>query len=175
MVPQPDYRLKTVMIFVGHQLIGTFGIAFLAYFALYSSAYTLNRLGLNLNLHYVNWILTDNPYFPIQIALGLYVGWQLGRRWKHHAITWVWVIPLIILACAVATNYTEIPEWNSVITRTSTSGLSRYFGWNCRPSTHCLDQLTITMPFYVSCAYSLGGWLSLHAQDFRYSQPNPTS
>jgi hypothetical protein len=154
-----ESRLKSVLVFVMHQFIGTWGTAFVAYFLGASRRDLLVQLGWHPSMRSFYWILSETPYYPVQIVLGLYFGVLLGRRLHHFSMVWVWVLPLVLLFLAVGTNFTLIPEWTSVLERfgTGQSRWSHYFGWGCRPSNHCLDQLEITMPFYVAVAYSIGG------------------
>ena len=158
-------RLKAVLVFVIHQFVGTWGIAFFAYFSGTSLLDFLSRFGLHPSMRSLQWILTETPYYPVQLALGLFCGVFLGRRYRHRSMMWVWIIPLFILCFAVATNYTLIPEWTSVLARFGQSRWSHFFGWGCHPANRCLDQLEITMPFYVSVAYSLGGLMGQRVFD----------
>ena len=114
--------------------------------------------------NFVHWILTENPFYPVQIVAGLYFGWLLGRRLQHRSMLWIWVLPLAILAYAFATKPVHSP-WASVFERPITfqDRLSYYFGHGCQARARCLDQLLITMPFYASVAYSLGALLARHA------------
>jgi hypothetical protein len=156
-------RAKTGLIFVAHQIVGTWGIAFFAAFALFSLLDVIPHFAeWKRSMRFVHWVLTENPFYPVQLLTALYVGWRLGRRFQHKSMLWVWVLPLAVLCFAlIAFN----PEWTSVLARPSTVGsrLSHYFGWGCQPRAHCLDQLVITMPFYSSVAYSLGALLARNA------------
>jgi hypothetical protein len=145
-----------------HQFLGTWGIAIIAYFLGVSLLELLGNFGWHPPMRYLYWILTETPYYPVQIALGLYFGVLLGHRLHHRSMIWVWILPLFLLFLAVVTNFTLIPEWTSVLERYGAghSRWSHYFGWGCHPSDHCLDQLEITMPFYVAVAYSVGGALA---------------
>ena len=152
-------RLKSVLIFVMHQLLGTWGIALFAYF-LGSSVFELFGLfGRSYSMRPLHWILTETPFFPVQIALGLYFGWLLGRRLKHRSMVWVWIIPGLILCYAVVAVPNLSPEPTSVLVHSGGS-LSHYFGWGCQPKDRCLDQLLITMPSYAATAYSIGARLA---------------
>src|SRR5208283_4378368 len=103
--------------------------------------------------HLVHRVLTANPFYPVQIATGLCFGWVLGRRWQHRAMVWVWVLPLMVLCYVFFTATALIPQWAELPPSAGIqSRLSYYFGWGCQPYAHCLDQLLITMPFYVSVA-----------------------
>jgi hypothetical protein len=155
-------RVKSLLVFVFHQIIGTWGIAVLAAFGLFSLFDALpDNAHWKPSIHFVHWVLTENPFYPVQIVAGLYFGWLLGRRFQHKAMLWIWVLPLAILSYFLIVT----PVWTSVLAGTSTIGvrLSHYFGWGCQPRARCLDQLVVTMPFYASVAYSLGALLARNA------------
>jgi hypothetical protein len=155
---------KSLSVFVIHQFIATWGIAISANI-LGTSIYGLfSRF---VSLRSVHWILTETPFFPVQIALGLFYGWMLWRRFKHHSMLWVWVIPTIILCYAVVAFPTLVPHMTSVLNQTG-SPFSHYFGWGCQPKDRCFDQLLVTMPFYTATAYSLGAMLA-----FTLEAPHP--
>jgi hypothetical protein len=141
--------------------MGTWGIAAVSAYILLTIADGLGTAWHLGWMHYAHWILTENPYYPIQILLGFYFGWTLYRRYRHRSMLWVWVLPLMLL-CFGVTTFT--PEWKSVLEGPRTSTVSHYFGWegtvqrgSC-PSATCMDQLLTTMPFYAAAAYSMGAW-----------------
>lgn len=157
--------------------MGTWGIAFFAAFALLESADLFaNVVGSHSVMRFAHWLLTENPFYPVQIALGLYLGWLLGRRFQHRSMLWIWVLPLAILIHAVATAPTLIPEWTSILARPVTlqSRLSYYFARGCQVRAHCLDQLVITMPFYASLAYSVGALLARYTKRIQANRHAPT-
>jgi hypothetical protein len=155
-----------VLAFVVHQIVGTWGIAFLAAVGL-TSLFDLipDSASWKPSMRFVHWLLTENPFYPVQIMAGLYLGWRIGRHFQHKSMLWIWVLPLLVLCYALVVGLILIPEWTSVLARRSTVGtqLSHYFGWGCQPRARCLDQLLITMPFYASAAYSLGALLARNA------------
>jgi hypothetical protein len=122
--------------------------------------------GRSISMRPLHWILTETPFFPAQITLGLYSGWWLGRRFQHRSMVWVWVIPGLILCYALVAGPNLSPQPTSVLMH-SGGTLSHYFGWGCQPKDRCLDQLVITMPFYAATAYSLGAWLALKGSESR--------
>jgi len=151
------FRARDAFVFALHQFAGTWGIALLAYF-LGSSLFELIELfGRTYSMRPLHWILTETPYFPVQIILGLYTGWRLGRSLKHRAMLWVWIVPGLLLCYAVAHLWLG-SQPRSIL---SESPISHYFGWGCQPKYGCLDQLLITMPFYAGSAYSVGAWIAL--------------
>ncbi len=96
------------------------------------------------------------------MTLGLYTGWLLRRQFNHKSMVWVWAIPLLILCYALVAVRTLLPDVTSVMIKAGVnqSPLSHYLGHGCQPAAGCLDQTLVTMPFYVSVAYSLGAWLA---------------
>jgi hypothetical protein len=143
-------------------LVVTWGIAFIAAFGLFSLLDMVpDSAAWKPSVHFAHRLLTENPFYPVQIVSGLYFGWLQGRRFQHRSMLWIWVLPLAILAYAfVATPI--LSPWASILVRPDTvqSWLSFYFGWGCRPRQRCIDQLLITMPFYVSVAYAPGARLA---------------
>jgi hypothetical protein len=155
-------RVKSLLVFVFHQFVGTWGIAFLAAFGLFSLFDALpNVANWKPTSHSVSWVLMENPFYPVQIVAGLYFGWLLARLFHHRSMLWIWILPLAILIYAFISTPSVSP-WASILTRPNSvqSRFSYYFGWGCKPQVRCLDQLMITMPFYVSVAYSLGALLA---------------
>jgi hypothetical protein len=154
--------VKHFLLFLVHQVISTWGVAGFAYF-LTSSIFELSAtLGKPLSTRSLHWILTETPYFPIQIAIGFCFGWQLWRRFNLRLMAWVWVLPFLILCYGILAGPISSPEFTSVLFQAGPkqSWLSHYFGSGCRPVDHCFDQLVITMPFYASASYSLGALLA---------------
>ena len=146
-------------------------MAFLAAFSVFSLFDVLPDIaGWKPSKNFVHWILTENPFYPVQIVAALYFGWLLGRRLQHRSMLWIWLLPLAILAYAFATTPVLRP-WASVFERPDTVRaptqfglrLSYYFGRGCQARARCLNQLLITMPFYASVAYSLGALLARNA------------
>ena len=159
-------RAKSVLIFVVHQLVGTWGIGFLAALALFSVFDAIpDSARWKPPMHFVHWLLTENPFYPFQIVVGFYFGWLLGRRFQHKSMLWIWVLPLAALCYGLMVGHILVPEWKSALARPSTVGsrLSYYFGWGCQPRAHCIDRLLITMPFYALAACSLGALLARNA------------
>ena len=162
--------------FTIHQFIGSYGIAFLAPWIVAASGDVVRLFGKGYPIRTAYWILTGTPYFPVQIILALLLGFLIFRHFQHRVMTLVWIIPLILLAYA----FIAIPTLTPSITPprfqagVGESRLSHYFGWGCQPTslTHCLDQTLVTLPFYISIAYSLGALLAQTVPE-RFRRPNP--
>jgi len=59
-----------------HQFVGTWGTAFLAAFAVISVAEALQIFHLASSTRWAYWILTETPYYPVQILVAFHVGWD---------------------------------------------------------------------------------------------------
>ncbi len=107
-------------------------------------------------------IFTYRPYFPVQTITGLCFGWLLARRLGHRAMIWVWILPALLLCYAVVAIPTLTPHITSSLlwSGTSQSWLTHYFGWGCRMTDRCFDQVLITQPFYTATAYAIGARLA---------------
>jgi len=121
-----------------HQILSTVGVITLA---------TVLTLTLSPSTR-ARWILTETPYFPVQIALALLIGFVLPRFLRHWLMQWVWVLPFLILC--VSFILTPLPL---------AGRFERYFGWDCRPELRCFVRLAVTLPFYTAVAYSLTAFL----------------
>jgi hypothetical protein len=157
-------RLKSFAIFVFHQFVGTYGIAILANICLTLFFGILpNIAGWSPSMHFVHWVLTENPFYPAQILAGPYFGWLLGRHFPSASMLWIWILPLGLLAYAFAIT-PRLSPLSSILMRPESirERLEFYFGWNCQPRDRCIDQLLVTMPFYASVAYSIGALLARH-------------
>src|SRR5215831_12394554 len=145
--------VKSILLFAAHQLVGTWGVAIFAYF-LGTSIWSLwDLFAQTHSKRPLHWVLTETPFFPIQICLSTYFGWSLARRFRHREMQWVWVIPTMILCYAIIAIPARPPDSLSALSPVH-AAWSDYFGWGCLPQNHCLSQLVITMPFYIAVAYS---------------------
>ena len=98
--------------------------------------------------------ILSQPQFPVQVAVGLVVGYALSRRFDGLLTPWVWTLPLLVLLVRFFLFTPGIFEgaWKARI--------DHFFGDGCRPlPLYCFDQMTYTAPLYTSLAYSLGAWL----------------
>jgi len=156
------FWIRSALVFVMHQIIGTEGVVWLTALGVFLFKRTIAEVHeawadsvLTRGMH---WIFSNTPFFPIQIAVGGYLGWKLYRRWGHCSMLWVWILPGVVLTYAVIAIPTFSP-WSS--SPADTGPLSHYFGWGCQADYRCYDQFTFTQPFYTSVAYSLGAlWAS---------------
>ena len=116
-----------------HQLLSTLGLGALAGLLTFSL----------LPSSRARWILTETPYFPVQVVLAFFMGLVLPRFLRHWLMKWVWVLPFSILC--ISFILTPLP----IVGR-----IERFFGWGCRPELGCFVQLAVTLPFYTAASYS---------------------
>jgi len=148
--------VKVGLVFAMHQLIATFGVEIGAAILTFSSFSVLRPLNPRaLTLHNASWILTELPYFPMQVLLGFWSGWWFARRCRWRSMLWVWVLPLLILCYALVAVPTLTPDAAPSVFATA-SPFSHYLGSGCSLKDQCVDQLLVTMPLYASVSYSLG-------------------
>jgi len=155
--------MKGVLVFVMHQFIGTIGVGMAAAILVSFSFILLRPLNPHFfTEHEASVLLRDLPYFPAQILCALWSGFWIGRRLNHRSMLWVWVIPLVVLACALLMWPMTPVDLSSVVEKASASRsvLSHYFGSACKPENMCLDQSVITLPFYAACSYSIGAFVA---------------
>jgi hypothetical protein len=156
-------KLKLFLIFLMHQLVSTAGIGLLVSWLAASSLQVLRTTPWGHPEYVWYQIFAYRPYFPVQVATALYFGWLIGRRLRHRAMIWVWVIPALFLSYAVLAIPTLTPGITSSLlwSGTSQSWLTHYFGWGCRMRDRCFDQVLVTQPFYTATAYAIGARLAL--------------
>lgn len=169
---QRNSLTKSALTFALHQFIGMYGIPYTAPLV-FSLVFKFPLLfGHSYPRRTFYSIVSEMPYFPVQIIFALILGWLLGRALRHRSMVWVWVLSLAILCYSLATATVLLPAATSVLARPGVgqSRFSHYFGWGCQPAAHCLDQLLITMPFYSSLAYSIGAVVARKTLGYAYSQ-----
>jgi hypothetical protein len=163
---------KKILWFATDQFVATWGIGFsapllLSQFSNFMLLFGWKYLGLHRYL-----ILSENPYFPVQITLGLILGWLMGSSLQRRSMLWVWVLPFLFLCYAIANLPTISPLLPSMLLHAGVtqSRLSHYFGPGCQLKDRCMDQLLVTMPFYASGAYSIGALLARKLHKGRRSE-----
>jgi hypothetical protein len=105
-------------------------------------------------------LLSETPFFPIQMALALFLGWSLGGFLQHRSMLWVWIGPALILGYV----FLQFPARPVFLAEHaylfSDSAFSHFFGRGCQLRNYCVDQVYLTLPFCSSVAYSFGAWLA---------------
>jgi hypothetical protein len=86
------------------------------------------------------------PYYPLEIAFALLLGYLSRTQLKGSYAYYVWVPTMLYLIWGIV-SYFQLGLGTSEVA-------SRFFGANCWP--HCEDQYVWTVPFYTSTLYSVG-------------------
>lgn len=150
----PSSKTRFVLTLLMHQLIGTLGVVILATLLTTVAFEIPNPWGHTSARHDVYGVLTESPFFPVQIAVALPVGWLLSDVFKHRSMLWIWVLPYGVLVYSFARAH-------SVAGLPLAGRVAYFFGSSCRPENHCIDQVGITLPFYVAAAYAVGALLAI--------------
>lgn len=145
-------KIPTFALFIIHQALGVFGVPFLAPFLVYSLAEFLRLFSPStFTDHWVHFVLTEIPGFPVQAVFGLSLGLNIGHRWRQPYGQWVWILPSIWLGAFFAFMPISVFE----------SRIGHFFGTSCAPKMHCFDQLLSTLPAIAAASYSLGTFVAL--------------
>jgi hypothetical protein len=156
-----ESRVAFWLKFILHQIICLWGVIYSVNSVTFLAFTVLRLFGKTYPREYGTWILIGRPYFPIHIALGIFLGWVFGRHLWHRSMVWVWALPFAALCYAFITIPTITPglppEFQAGI---GESRFSHYFGWGCGPWNNCVDQIGFTLKFYIAAAYSIGALLA---------------
>jgi len=100
-------------------------------------------------------VLLGTTYYPAQIAVGLIAGYIVGRYFVWPLTGWTWVLPAGLLFSALV--FASVPH--------GVSRLDYWFGWSGVVG-HAFPPLQpgVTMPFYLSSAYSLAALLGARSK-----------
>jgi hypothetical protein len=147
---------------VGHQLMGTVGVVVLAAFMTFSFCSLAGQWSSWFSSRRASWMLTEVPGFPVQILVGINAGVLLGRHLGGRASRWVWVLPTVSLCLAMYSFRVRV--WSVILHAGTESVFSYFFGYGCRVSDRCFDQLLTTLPFLSSSGYAVG---TIVAEKFR--------
>lgn len=139
--------------FLGHLALSTLGVVLVAAVLTYSVVLSLHPFFPSLGTRTVHWILTETPYFPVQIVVGLLWGFQLGRRYQHRIMFWTWVVP----ALAIVSLILFVPLPSVVVSGVELTKTEHFFGSGCLPQNHCFEW-SLTVLFYAAAAYSIGAF-----------------
>jgi hypothetical protein len=143
-------RSVSVLIFVLHQLFCPYVLLALSAFLTFTAMPLVHVFGAPATIRTAHWVLTETPYFPVQITIGLISGFVIGRFRRIPFTRWMWVIPFLVLIAAL-------------IFKPLQPGLARldhFFGWGGLPPHRQYDEVAIALPFYLSAAYSIAAQLS---------------
>ncbi len=146
------HKGKQALLFALHQLLSPYGLVAFSAFLTIEAASMVHAWYPAITTKTASWILTETPYFPVQVIVALQGGFAIRRFSRLPFGQWMWVLPLILLICMV--TFAQVPVEQSRI--------DYFFGWGGLPRRGqlLLCEVDFTMPFYVAVAYSLGALLA---------------
>jgi hypothetical protein len=162
--------LIAVVCFFGHFIVGAIGVPVMASVLRYSILLFLHEFDPSLSIRagqWMQWILMETPYFPVQIFIGLLWGFQLGRRYEHKVMLWTWTVPALTIALIVL--FAPFPP--VVVGGVEITKAEHFFGWACLPQNHCFEQVGLTLPLYASASYSVGAFIARAVSRMRLTKP----
>jgi hypothetical protein len=165
--------IKPVLLYLMHQVIATQGVIWATILSVLSIKSILAEisepLGHSRFTGGLGWLLASNPFYPLEICVGLWLGWKLFSMWQHHEMFLVWIVPCVVLVFVVLAVPTFTPARISMLDMRN-GPLEHYFGWRCPTTNGCIDQAMATLPFYTSVAYSIGALLA-YRKERELAQP----
>jgi hypothetical protein len=148
-------KARMIVVFILHQLISPYLLLVISGFLTFSAMSLVPTLEPSIAVRTAHWILTETPYFPVQILIALITGFVVGKRSILAFARWMWVIPSLGLMGA----FIFVPI------AAGQSRIDHFFGWGGLPQHRQYDELAVTLPFYVALAYSLAASLGTRLAD----------
>jgi hypothetical protein len=127
---------EVVVYAFGHAIVGVIG---LTYFSVLLGALSRVVFGRSVGDH-----LFGGPVYPGQILLGFATGLLMNRRLHSKSAAFTWIVGVVLLLLGI---------WMRVSLRKQEQ---LRFG----PHSRNYQPLYALVPFYISIAYSIGGWLA---------------
>lgn len=147
----------SVFAFIGHQVFCPYVLVALSAFLTFTAMPLVHVWHKAAGVRAAHWILTETPYYPVQIAIALIAGFAVGKIRRIPFTRWMWVFPMMLLLGALV--FVRLPEGQT--------RLDHFFGWGGLPQFHQGDETVFTLPFYISIAYSVAAFLVQRAPSKR--------
>jgi hypothetical protein len=155
-------HVRRILLFAFHQLMSTIGIAVISGVLCFFIVRSLHMVSPSLTAMRASWLLTEVPGFPVQVLVGVVLGFLLERATRSRSALWVWIIPSLFLCFGAV-----------IVVHPASSTLAHLFGSGCKPAAHCFDQLLFTLPFLASLGYTAGAALGRFKSRCQSSGPFP--
>lgn len=144
-------KLRVGLLAVLHQLFCPYGIGIIVPIITFTAVGAFHG-----HAKTASYVLTGTPFFPLQIAAGLIIGYCAGRFFHWPLTGWTWVLPALLLGLSII----------FIRPAHGTSIWGYWFGWS-GASGRAFPPLQpgLTMPVYLSAAYSIAatiGQLTMH-------------
>jgi hypothetical protein len=163
-------RVVSVIAFVVHQLFCPYVLLVLSAFLTFTALPLVHIWYQAAGVRTAHWILTETPYYPVQISIALIAGFAIGKIRRIPFTRWMWVFPSMLLLGGLV--FVHLQEGQT--------RLAHFFGWEGLPQFHFPqgsqgDQIFFTLPFYVSVAYSATAFLVQRRQSHNRLQATPVA
>jgi hypothetical protein len=146
-------KMSRAVRFLVETFISTYGCMMAAAWSIYAVFPIVRFLDVEHTITFrrLNRILSE-PYFPLQIAVGLLAGGYARYKAKRTFAPLTSIVPILYL-CFELYRFHE-----GVLTASWGISFRHFFGNECRPP-QCWDQMLTVGPLYSSLAYYLGAML----------------
>jgi hypothetical protein len=143
-----------------HQILAIFGVIVWAGMLTAIAIVDISKMrGRVAHLSDVHRALSAAPFFPIEVVVGLLLGWLVWKQFQDRVMFWVWVFPLVPLLMIMLEDSTHVSTIYPGATVTNYKiMLSTYFGSGCHVDEGCFKQIEFTVPFYAAVSYAIGAW-----------------
>src|ERR1700733_4748147 len=140
--------------FAGHAVFGMIGVSVITAILTFTAVRIVHRFVSGISPKLPNVLLTEIPGFPLQIVVGLLLGYAMWRLTKQRLVFWAWVPPVALLL-AMVVRFVSIAGGGSIL-----QSLEHFLGAGCSLKQHCLDQVIYTFPSVAATSYSAGAFVA---------------
>jgi hypothetical protein len=173
------YLVKNQLLFlpkvIAHAVIGTAGVPILTAVLTFPAVGIARHFFPRTTPKLPNVLLTEVPGFPLQVVIGLALGYLVWRLAKQRAAFWAWVPPVAILLAMILRSAAS-DEGGSGVLQLPIVSFQHFFGAACRLSQHCFDQVIYALPTVAAISYSAGAFVaSRRSGTRRYIRGNPVA
>lgn len=168
-------RLLFLLKVIAHTVIGTAGVPILTAVLTFPAVGIASHFVPGTTPKLPNVLLTEVPGFPLQVVIGLALGYLVWRLAKQRAAFWAWVPPVAILLAMILRSASSAERATGVLQLPIVS-FEHFFGAGCRLAQHCFDQVIYALPTVAAISYSLGAFVaSRRSGTHRYIRRNPAA
>src|SRR6476620_1252918 len=127
-------RAVSVLAFAVHQLFCPYVLLALSAFLTFTAMPLVHVWYKAASVRTAHWILTETPYYPVQITVALIAGFAIGEIRRIRFTRWMWVFPLMLLLGGLI----------FVPLQDGQTRLDHFFGWGGLPQFHQGDETVFT-------------------------------
>lgn len=144
---------------IAHALVGTIGVGIITTVLTFTAVGIIRRIAPQTSPRLPHVLLTEVPGFPLQVVVGLVVGYLLWKITKQHVAFWAWIPSVALLLTAIA-RFASARVGGNSFPQLAVLSLEHFLGGECALQRHCFDQVMYTLPSVAAAAYSLGAFVA---------------